>query len=294
MIAGHAGLVRGVMDGRAVLVTGGTAGIGLATALGLARLGAHVAIIARTPTRTDDAVRQIDAAGDGRTDVFVADMADQAEVRRLAAEVLDRMDTIDVLINNVGGYWHTRHVTADGLERTFAVNHLASFLLTNLLLDRLGQGPSRVVNVASRAHVHGRIDFDDLQGERSYSGASAYSQSKLANILFTYELARRLRHTSITVNALHPGVVNTGLGAADPGGVQRWLVPLLRPVMRSTAQGALTSIRVASDPGLQHATGEYHVGRGTRQSSGPSRSRATASRLWRVSTDLTVLSPRSS
>jgi NAD(P)-dependent dehydrogenase (short-subunit alcohol dehydrogenase family) len=127
--------------------------------------------------------------------VFVADLSSQSQVRRVAAEALQRLDQIDVLVNNVGGYRNTRHVTADGLEHTFALNHLASFLLTNLLLDRPKQGPARVVNVASNAHAQGRIDFDDLQGERSYSGARAHSQSKLANVMFTYELAGRLAAT---------------------------------------------------------------------------------------------------
>ena len=210
------------MAGRTVLVTGGTSGIGRATALGLATMGAHVAITGRDRVRTEDAAREIRAAGGGQVDVFVADLSSQSEVRRLADEVLHRLSRIDVLVNNVGGYWNTRHVTADGLERTFALNHLAPFLLTNLLLDRLKQSaPARVVTVSSNAQATGRIDFDDLQGEQSYSGARAYSQSKLANVLFTYELARRLKGTSVTANALHPGVVSTSFGAEDPASVQR-------------------------------------------------------------------------
>jgi retinol dehydrogenase 14 len=196
---------RGPMTGRTVLVTGATGGIGKATALGLAAMGAHVAITGRDPGRTEPAAREIRAAGDGQVDVFVADLSAQAEVRRLAAEVLERLCRLDVLVNYVGGYWNTRHVTADGLERTFALNHLAPFLLTNLLLDRLHESaPARVVTVASHAHTMGRIDFDDLQGERSYAGSRAYDQSKLANVLFTNELARRLRVTPVTANALHP------------------------------------------------------------------------------------------
>jgi retinol dehydrogenase-14 len=199
----------GPMAGRTVLLTGGTAGIGRATALGLARMGAHLAITGRDHRRTEDAAAEIRAAGGGQVDVFVADLSAQAEVRRLVDEVLQRLPRIDVLINNVGGYWNTRHVTADGLERTFALNHLAPFLLTNLLLDRLQHSaPARVVTVASNAQAMGRIGFDDLQGERSYSGARAHNQSKLANVMFTYELARRLRATSVTANALHPGVVS--------------------------------------------------------------------------------------
>ena len=138
-------------------------------------------------------------------------------MRRLAEQVLQTYPRIDVLVNNVGGYWNTRHVTPDGFEHTFALNHLAPFLLTNLLLDRLRQSaPARVVTVASNAHATGQIDFDDLQGELSYSGSRAYNQSKLANILFTYELARRLQASAVTANALHPGVVNSSFGAEDP------------------------------------------------------------------------------
>ena len=151
-------------------------------------------------------------------DVFVADLSSQAQVRRLADEVLGTLPRLDVLVNNVGGYWNTRHVTADGLEHTFALNHLAPFLLTNLLLDRLTAArPARVVTVASNAQAMGRIDFDDLQGERDYSGARAYNQSKLANVMFTYQLARRLQGAGVTANALHPGVVSTSFGAEDPG-----------------------------------------------------------------------------
>ena len=203
----------GSMAGRTVLVTGGTGGIGRATAVGLARLGAHVAVTGRDRSRGDDAAREIRGAGGGQVDVFIADLSSQAQVRRLAEQVLRALGRIDVLVNNVGGYWNTRHVTEDGLEHTFAVNHLAPFLLTNLLLDRLAEGaPSRVVTVASNAHSLGRIDFEDLQGERSYSGARAYNQSKLANVLFTYELAGRLAGTKVTANVLHPGFVASGFG----------------------------------------------------------------------------------
>ena len=214
------------------------AGIGKATALGLAAMGARVAITGRDRDRTEDAAREIRAAGGGQVDVFVADLSSQSEVRRLAEEVLDTLSRIDVLVNNVGGYWNTRHVTADGLERTFALNHLAPFLLTNLLLDRLTQSaPARVVTVSSNAQAQGRIDFDDLQGMRSYSGARAYSQSKLANVLFSYELARRLHGTSVTANALHPGVVSTSFGAEDPATVQRIFDPVPAAVHEDPGPG---------------------------------------------------------
>jgi retinol dehydrogenase-14 len=223
-------------------------------------------------------------------DVFVADLSAQSEVRRLANEVLQRLARIDALVNNVGGYWNTRHVTADGLERTFALNHLAPYLLTNLLLGRLRQSaPARVVTVSSNAHAQGRIDFDDLQGERSWSGARAYNQSKLANVLFTYELARRLPASAVTANALHPGVVRTSFGAEDPSGVQRVLVPLLRPFMKAPGQGAATSIHLACAPELRQVTGRYFANSKPTRSSKHSYDQAVAARLWQVSADLVGL-----
>jgi NAD(P)-dependent dehydrogenase (short-subunit alcohol dehydrogenase family) len=278
------------MAGKTVLVTGGSGGIGKATALGLATMGAHLAITGRDRGRTDEAAREIRAAGGGQVDVFVADLSSQSEVRRLADEVLHSLSRIDVLVNNVGGYWNTRHVTADGLERTFALNHLAPFLLTNLLLDRLKQSaPSRVVTVASHAQAMGRIEFDDLQGERSYSGARAYNQSKLANVLFTYELARRLQATSVTANALHPGVVRTSFGAEDPAVVQRLFIPFLLHFMKTPAQGAATSIYLASAPDLEQVTGRYFADSKPKRSSERSYDTAAATRLWQVSADLVGL-----
>jgi NAD(P)-dependent dehydrogenase (short-subunit alcohol dehydrogenase family) len=274
------------MIGKTVLITGGTGGIGKATALGLAALGAHVAVTGRDPHRTEDAVREIRATGGGPVDAFIADLSAQSEVRRVAGEVLGRLPRIDALVNNVGGYWNTRHLTADGLERTFALNHLAPFLLTNLLLDRLkDSAPARVVIVASNAHKLGRIDFDDLQGQRSYSGARAYNQSKLANVLFSYELARRLEGVAVTANALHPGMVRTGFGAEDPAGTQRLFVPLLRPFMKSVARGAVTSIHLTSAPELAKVSGRYFVSSTATRSSPRSYDEAVAARLWQVSAE---------
>ena len=278
------------MAGRTVLVTGGTSGIGRATATGLAAMGARLAITGRDLARAEHAAREIRTATGAHLDVFIADLTSQTEVRRLAGEVLQTYPRIDVLVNNVGGYWNSRHVTADGLEHTFALNHLAPFLLTNLLLDRLKQGaPARVVTVSSGAHALGRIDFDDLQGERSYSGQRAYNQSKLANVLFTYELARRLQASAVTANVLHPGVVRTSFGAEDPGRVQRLFVPFVRPFMKAPAQGAATSIHVASSPDLEQVTGRYFVNSKPRRSSKRSYDEAAAARLWQVSADLVSL-----
>jgi NAD(P)-dependent dehydrogenase (short-subunit alcohol dehydrogenase family) len=275
------------MAGSTVLVTGGTGGIGRATALGLADMGANVAITGRDAVRAEDTAREIRSASGVQVDVFLADHSAQSDVRRLADEVLQRLPRIDVLVNNVGGYWNTRHLTGDGLERTFAVNHLAAFLLTDLLLARLQQSDhGRVVTVASHAHAQGQIDFDDLQGERSYSGARAYNQSKLANVLFSYELARRLRGSTVTANAVHPGIVSTAFGSEDPGRTQRLIVPVLRPFMKSAESGAATSVHVASAPQLQGVTGLYFTNSRPRKSSSRSHDQGAATRLWRTSADL--------
>jgi retinol dehydrogenase-14 len=283
-------IAGGPLAGKTVLVTGGTGGIGKATAMGLSKMGAHLAITGRHRNRAEDAAADIRAVGHGRVDVFVADLSSQTEVRRLADELLERLPRIDVLVNNVGGYWNTRRVTPDGLEHTFALNHLASFLLTNLLLDRLKEsGRARVVTVSSNAQAMGRIDFDDLQGARSYSGARAYNQSKLANVLFIYELAKRLRSTSVTTNALHPGVANTSFGAEDPSGNQRLFVPIMRPFMMGPDRGAATSIHVASAPDLEQVTGRFFAKSKPKRSSKRSYDAAAAARLWHVSADLVRL-----
>jgi len=279
------------MASRTVLVTGATGGIGKATALGLAALGAHVAIVGRSRERTERAAADIRAATGGRVTTLIADLSAQSEVHRLAAQALARLPRIDVLINNAGGYWNTRRTTVDGLEHTFALNHLAPFLLTNLLLGRMALSRSaRVVTVASNAQSLGRIDFDDLQGAASYSGARAYNQSKLANVLFTYEPARRLgAHATVGAHAVHPGLVSTGFGAEDPAPLQRWLVPLLRPFMSGPARGAATSVHVAAAPELTGTTGQYFVSRKARRSSPISYDETVAARLWEVSAHLVGL-----
>ena len=277
------------MTGRTVLVTGGTGGIGRATAAGLVGLGARVGIVGRDAARGEAAAAPLRDSG-GQVDVFTADLSAQREVRRLAAEVLDTYPRLDVLVNNAGGYWATRHPTEDGLERTFAVNHLAPFLLTNLLLDRLrASAPARVVTVSSGAQAMGRIDVEDLQGERDYSGQRAYNQSKLANVLFTYELARRLQGSGVTANAVHPGVVRTNFGREDAKGWMRVLLPVVRPFLKSPEQGAATSVYLASSPEVDGVTGRYFVNRRARDSSPASRDVALAARLWEVSAQLVGL-----
>src|SRR3954447_3646999 len=278
------------MTGKNVLVTGGTGGIGKATAIGLATLGARVGITGRDRVRAEAAAADIRAAsGISAVDVFIADLSSQAQVRFLAGEVLDAYPRLDVLVNNVGGFWAHRHVTADGLEHTFALNHLAPFLLTHLLLDRLkASAPAPVVTVSSGAHATGRIDFDDLQSAATYSGQHAYNASKLANVMFTYELARRLNGTGVTATVLHPGVVNTHFGAEDQAGI-KVILPLMRPFMKSPAAGAATTIYLASAAEIAGVTGRYFVGRRPKPSSRASYDTAAAARLWRVSAELVGL-----
>jgi retinol dehydrogenase-14 len=277
------------MTGKTVLITGGTGGIGKAAAVGLASLGARVGITGRDRERAEAAAAAIGKeSGNPSVDVFVADMSSQAEVRRLADEILAAYPRLDVLLNNVGGFWAHRHVTADGLEHTFALNHLAPFLLTNLLLDRLiASAPARVVTVSSGAQSMGKIDFDDLMGEQKYSGSRAYNQSKLANVMFTYELAKRLRGTGVTATALHPGLTSTAFSGEDPA--LGWLVTILRPFMKSPKRGAETPVYLASAPEAEDATGQFFANRKVKESHKSSYDTAITGRLWHVSADLVGL-----
>lgn len=276
------------MSGRTVLITGGTGGIGRAAAIGLAKMGARVGITGRDRSRAEQAAAAIaDESGGPPVDVFVADLSAQAEVRRMADEVLATYPRLDVLVNNVGGFWAHRHVTADGLEHTFALNHLAPFLLTRLLLERLTAGaPARIVTVASAAQSLGEIDFDDLMGERDYSGQRAYNQSKLANVMFTYELARRIDGSGVTANALHPGMTSTAFSAEDPARTMAPVVAVIRPFMRSPKKGADTAVYLASSPEVQGVSGQYFANRKPRATSSSSYDAAAAARLWQASAEL--------
>jgi retinol dehydrogenase-14 len=279
------------MTGKTILITGGTGGIGRAAAIGLASLGARVGITGRDRARAERAAAEIAReSGNPAVDVFVADLSSQTEVRRLAGDVLSAYPRLEVLLNNVGGFWAHRHVTADGLEHTLALNHLAPFLLTNLLAERLiASAPARIVTVSSGAQAMGKIDFDDLMGERTYSGQRAYNQSKLANVMFTYELARRLEGTGVTATVLHPGVTNTAFGAEDPA---RWFAPLvavIRPFMRSPGRGADTAVYLASSPEVEGVSGRYFSDRRVKKTHKTSYVTATTARLWQVSADLVGL-----
>ena len=285
------GPVARPMTGRTVLVTGATGGIGLATARRLAGLGARVGIVGRDEARAAAAAGRLRDGG-AEVDVFLADLSSQRDVRALAGQVLTAYARLDVLVNNVGGYWANRHETADGLERTFAVNHLAPFLLTNLLLDRLrASAPARVVTVSSGAQAMGRIDLDDLQGAQGYNGQRAYNQSKLANVMFTYELARRLAGSGVTANALHPGVVRTAFGQEDSSRWMRLMLPVVRPFMKSPERGADTSVLLASSPELERVSGRYFADGKQKRSSRASYDTEVAARLWRISAELVGLDP---
>ncbi len=281
------------LHGRTVLITGATGGIGLATASALAALGARVGIVGRSSTRLSNAVEFISrTTPSAQVDTFEADLSAQSGVRAAAAKVQAAYPRLDVLVNNVGGYWAHRHYTFDGLEHTFALNHLAPFLLTQELRDLLvASAPARVVTVASAAHALGRIHFDDLQSERSYNGQRAYNQSKLANVLFTYELARRLEGTGVTANALHPGVVASDYGRDDPGVFMKYLQPLGARFLKSPEQGAETPVYLAASPEVQGVSGLYFANRRPKRSSKSSYDLDLARRLWDVSAQLTQAHP---
>lgn len=280
-----------LMADKVVLITGGTGGIGKATAIGLARLGARVGVTGRDLARAERAAADIRAAsGNPAVEAFAADLTAQVEVRRLAITVLDAYPRLDVLVNNVGGFWAHRHQTADGLERTFALNYLAPFLLTNLLLDRLkASAPARVVTVSSGAQALGRIAFDDLQGARKYSGQRAYNQSKLATVMFTNELARRLEGASVTATCLHPGVVRTNFGADDQARFFALVSRVVLPLLKTPAQGAQTPIYLASSPAVEGVTGQFFANRKSTTANKIAYDTAMAARLWRVSANLVGL-----
>lgn len=281
------------MRGKTVLVTGANSGIGFETAAGLAELGAHVILGVRDPWKGETAAEAIRARiDDASIEVVVGDMAHLASVRSFAERLVATHDRLDVLVNNAGLVTDRRSVTDDGFETQFQVNHLGPFLLTNLLLDLLrASAPSRIVNVSSIAHTQGVLDFDDLQSERAYAGMRVYGTTKLCNVLFTRELARRLEGTGVTANALHPGVVRTNWsGGGDVKGVLALGFRLARFAFLSPAKGARTSIYLASSPEVERETGGYYVRCRKINPSTSAQDDDTARRLWDVSAELVGLS----
>jgi NAD(P)-dependent dehydrogenase (short-subunit alcohol dehydrogenase family) len=270
---------------KTIVITGATSGIGRATALGLAKLRSRLILVGRDAGRAEETLAAIRAAT-GRSDVEVVrgDFARLAEVRRVADELLARTEKIDVLVNNAGVTMLKRTLTPDGYETTFAVNHLAYYLLTGLLLPRLRAAApgARIVNVASDAHRWGPLDLDDLQNERAYKPMKVYAQSKTANILFTRELARRLEGTGVSANAVHPGAIATRLGR-DGSALSEVLSRFLGLFMKSPEQGAQTSIHLASAPELEGVSGRYFANRREKEPLPHARDAATAKRLWEIS-----------
>jgi len=276
------------MNGKVCLVTGGNSGIGKEAALGLARLGATVVIVARDRNKGEAAVSEIrQATGNQNVNLIVADLSSMRSVRDLASTFLGGYPSLHVLINNAGTYLPKRFTTADGYEAVFATNHLGHFLLTSLLLDLLkSSAPSRIINVTSDAHRGAEIDFEDLMQEKKYSAFKAYHQSKLANVLFTYQLSKLLEGTGVTVNCLHPGVVRTGFGK-DMGGLFSISVKLAGPFMMRPVRAAQALVYMASAPELEKVTGKHFSKGKEKESSRESHNMGAAERLWQVSEELT-------
>jgi len=280
------------MQGKACMVTGANSGIGKATALGLAQVGANVVMVARDRARGEVAQNEVKAkSGNNSVDLLVADLSSQQSIRQLVENFKQHYKQLYVLINNAGVFMLTRRETVDGLEITFAVNYLAPFLLTNLLLDVLkASAPARIVNVSSEAHENGYIKMDDLQAKKNYRPFRAYGQSKLALVMFTYELARRLQGTGVTANCLHPGFVATNIG-------QSGVVPVARPVAKfvlsflgiSPEEGAKTSIYLATSTDVEDVTGKYFVKSVIRRSAPISYDESLQRQLWEESAKLVKL-----
>jgi NAD(P)-dependent dehydrogenase (short-subunit alcohol dehydrogenase family) len=277
------------MGDRVCVITGASSGIGRATARELARMGATLALVCRDRTRGEDTVREIGAAtGNPNVTLFLADLAAQDAIRRVACELLERYPRIHVLLNNAGVVNLSYSTTTDGIETVFAVNHLAYFLLTHLLLDRLkASAPARIVNVASDAHKFvGGMRWDDLGWKTGYKSMRVYGQSKLANILFTTELARRLEGSGVTANCVHPGAVATGLGKNNGAWATR-LIRVLGLFFKTPDRGAETSVHLASSPAVEGVSGRYFASCREARPSAAAQDRDAAARLWQISAAMT-------
>jgi NAD(P)-dependent dehydrogenase (short-subunit alcohol dehydrogenase family) len=272
------------------LITGATSGIGLATALALAKMGMTTILAGRSEERCQEAVARIQSeTGNPNVDYLLADLSVQAQVRSLAAEFKSRYDRLDVLVNNAGAIFFFRQLSPDGIEMTFAVNHLAYFLLTDLLLEPIkASAPARIVNVASNSHYGQHLDFEDLELKRGYNPGKAYGRSKLANLYFTYELARSLDGTGVTVNAMHPGFVRTNM-AANNGWLVRLFLPLVHLSSLTPEQGARTVVYLATSPDVEGVTGKFFVHEREVASDPVSYDESVAQRLWEVSEEMAGL-----
>lgn len=281
------------VEGKRILVTGATDGIGLEAATKLAAMGANLHLVGRNPEKLGRAADKVAAALGGKPPVtYLADLSSQTAIRALAAEVTANAPKLDVLLNNAGGYFADRRLTVDGIEMTFGFNHLGYFLLTNLLLPALHAAPKgRVVNVASDAHKGAALDFDDLQGEKTYNGWGAYQRSKLANILFTRELASRVDPRQVTVNCLHPGFVASNFADGERGTIA-WLLKAAKNFLAiSVEKGAQTSVYLCSSDDVGDVTGGYFVKSKLAKPTIQAQDAAAQKQLWAVSERLTGIMP---
>jgi len=275
------------MQGKTVVATGATSGIGEAAALALARLGARIVLVARNAKRAEATLKRLEAAAPGRGHAsHLADLMSMTEARRVGGAIAASEPRIDVLINNAGALFAERRTTPEGLERTFALNHMAYFVLTGALIGNLeASAPARIVSTASDAHKGARLDFDDLQSERGYSAFKAYARSKLANILFTRELAKRLAGSGVAANCFHPGFVASRFGD-EAGGWIGWAFPFAKLAGLTPEKGADTLIWLASAPEVANASGAYFARRRIAEPSAAARDDNAAKRLWQASESL--------
>ena len=283
---------RLAMQNKVVLITGANSGIGKVTARELAKMGAHIVMACRNREKGEIAQAEIiSESGNKNVDLFIVDMSSFASIRELAASFIEKYDRLHVLINNAGGLVNPYRVTANGVEASFAVNYLGPFLLTHLLLDRLKESaPARIINLGSGLHAKGRIDFDNLMMKDHYGFIQAYANAKLAILMFTYDIAHRLKDTGVTANAVHPGVVRTNFGRKS--GFPWYVMPLLifvKPFMISVDKGAETPIYLASSKNLERVTGKYFFKGKETKSAPQSYDKKLGTKLWQFSIKLTGL-----
>ena len=277
------------MNGKVVMITGANSGIGKETAIELAKMGANVIMVCRSRERGEKALEEIkEMANSEKIELLIADLADQSSIRMMVERFKKSHDKLHVLINNAGVMLTKRTTTSEGYESTFAINHLGHFLLTNLVLDMLkASSPSRIINVSSSAHKFAKLNFDDIDNEQKYRGFRTYANSKLFNILFSYELARRLEGTGVTVNVLHPGTIRTNLGKNNPDKLIKLLFIIFRLFMKGAKKGARTSVYLASSPEVETLNGKYFVNRKQKKSSKISYEQTLQNKLWDISGNLT-------
>lgn len=274
-----------------ILITGATSGIGRSTAVTLSSMGARVTFIARNKDKAEDLLKELNCNTENKAAYIIADLSSQDEVKSAAKEYLNMNISLDILINNAGLINLKRCETIDGFEETFAVNHLAYFSLTNLLIDKIKESKSaRIINISSGAHQFvSRMNFDDLQSEKNYKPFKVYSYSKLANILFTRKLSEVLKNDNITVNCLHPGVVATGFASQNDSKIQKLLFKLSKPFMRSSNKGAETSVYLSSSDEVSDVSGEYFYNSKISKISSGASNKEDAEKLWEISMELTGL-----